>query len=164
MDQNNQLTNQQTPWGRVLFWEANSHSASQEIPQLLWNVKVHYHIHNNLSLVPILSQINPVHTLPSYAPKIHPNINLPSTLRSSEWSFPFRFPFKIVYTFLTSPIRATCLAHLIPLDLITLIIFDDMCNLWSSSLCSLLHPPSTSSLLGPNNPLSTPFSYTINLW
>jgi hypothetical protein len=45
-------------------WEANSHSASQEIPHLLWNGS--YCVHRSQSLDPILSQINSVHTLPSY--------------------------------------------------------------------------------------------------
>jgi hypothetical protein len=36
-------------------------------------------------------------------------------------------------------------------------------KLWSSSLCSLLQPPATSSLLGPNILLSTLFSNTLNL-
>jgi len=71
-------------------WEGNSHSASQEISRLLWNPEVYYHVDKGPLLVHILSQLNAVHTLPHYFPKIHYNIFL-YTPKSSAWSLPFRF-------------------------------------------------------------------------
>jgi hypothetical protein len=55
-----------------------------------------------LPLVPILSQMNTVHTFPTYFPKIHSNIIFQSVHRSSEWFFISGFPIKILYAFLIS--------------------------------------------------------------
>jgi hypothetical protein len=51
-------------------WEANSHSASQEILRLLWNTMVHYRVHQSPPLVRIMSQMNPIHNLRTYFIKI----------------------------------------------------------------------------------------------
>ena len=71
-------------------WEANWFAASQEIPHISQNPKVHYRTHKCQPTVSIPGQPNPVPT--SYFLEIHPNIIHPSTPRSPQWSLSLRFP------------------------------------------------------------------------
>jgi hypothetical protein len=71
--------------------EANSHSASQEISRVLWNLNVHYRVHNSPPLIPILSKMNPVHTPPPYFPNNQFNIIFSSMPKSYTWFLTFVF-------------------------------------------------------------------------
>jgi hypothetical protein len=70
--------------------EADSSLAGQGIVRSLWNPKAHYRVNNSPSLVPVLSHTTPVRPFASYLYKIHFNIILPSTPRSSKCSVSFR--------------------------------------------------------------------------
>jgi hypothetical protein len=59
--------------------EAASCAATQELPSILWNSKVHYRVYKSPPLFPILSHIDSVHTTPFYLSKIHFNIVHPPT-------------------------------------------------------------------------------------
>jgi hypothetical protein len=91
------------------------------------------------TLVPILSHINPVHIflLPMFN-ILHLRRGLLSGLLPSGFSTK-------MYEFFIYPMRATCQAHPILLDLITPVIFGESCKFQSSSLCSLLQSPATST-------------------
>ena len=106
-------------------WEANRFSASQEIPRTLWNPKVHHRIHKRSPPAPILSQIDPVHTPTSHFLQIHLNIVIPSTPGSTKRSLSLTFLHQNPVSAFPLPIRATCPAHLILLDLITRTILDE---------------------------------------
>ena len=60
------------------------------------------------------------------------------------------------------PVRATCLAQRILLDVITRTILCEEYRSLSSSIRSFLHSPITSSLSGPNILLSTLFTNTVS--
>ena len=144
-------------------WEANRFSASQEIPRILWNPKVHYCIRKFPQPVPTLSQLDPVHTPnPTSWRSI---LILSSHLRLGPTSgfFPSGMHFKTLYTPLLSPVRTTRPAYLILLDFITRKILGEEYRSLSSSLCSFLHFPIISSLLRSNILLSTLFSNTIRV-
>ena len=143
-------------------WEANWFAASQEIPRISQNPKVHYRTQKRPPPVSILGQPNPVHIHTFHLLEIHPNIIYPSKPSSPQWSHSLQFPHQHLIHPLSSPIRATCPAHLILIDFITRTILDEEYKSFSSSLCSLLHSSVTSSFLGPNIPLNTMFSNTLS--
>jgi hypothetical protein len=60
-------------------WKSASCAATQEFPNILRNPQLHYRVHKSPLPVPILNQINPVHTIESYYSTIHFNIIHPST-------------------------------------------------------------------------------------
>jgi hypothetical protein len=64
-------------------WETASCAATQEFPSILRNPKVTSRVHKRLSLVPILSRINPVDINQTYLSKIHFDIIHASTSLSS---------------------------------------------------------------------------------
>jgi hypothetical protein len=52
-------------------WKANRFAASQEIPRILWDPKVHHCSHKCPPPFPILSQLDPLHVPTSLFVKIH---------------------------------------------------------------------------------------------
>ena len=94
-------------------WEADWFAASQEIPFISRNPKVHYRTHKRPPPISILGYPNPVHYPTSHFQEIHPNIIHPSTPGSLPWSPSLRFPHQDPTHSLSSPTRDTCPAHLI---------------------------------------------------
>jgi hypothetical protein len=140
------------------FWKAASRSPTQELPNILRNSKVQYRVHKSPPLVSIPIQNKPIHTSPSYLRSIlilstHLRLGLPNGL------LPSGFPMNTLYKFF--PIRATYPTNLIFDCLVILIIFGEEYKLRSSSLCSFLQPPVTSSLFGPNIFF---LIWTVGLW
>ena len=132
----NKLTNSQK---QCPSRKANSFSTSHERSSILQDPKVHHLVHNSPPPEPVLSRINSVHA-------IHPILEY----RFYYYLSPLRrglpsgflllsFTTKTSHTPLLSPTLATCLAHLIPLYLITRI-FKEY-RWWRSSVCSFLQSP-----------------------
>ena len=144
---------QQTP-----SWKANRFAASQEIPHILWNPKVHYRIHKCPPLVPILRHLHPLHTPTSHILKIHLNVIFPS----APWSF-LSFHHQNLAYVCPFPHARYMPRNLILLGFITRTILGEQYKSLSHSLCNFLHSPVTPSLLGPNILLNTLFSNTLGL-
>ena len=122
-------------------FEANWFAASQEIPRISRNPKVHYRTHKRPPPVSILGQpIQSIYPHPSSWRSIliistHLRVGLPSGL------LPSGFPTKTLYTTLSSRIRATCPAQLILLDFITRKILGEKYKSFSSRYALSSIPP-----------------------
>jgi hypothetical protein len=82
-------------------------SVTQEFLNILWYPKVHCRVHKSPPLVPILGQINSVHSTPSYYSKIRFNIILHLCLCLPSGLLPFGFPIKTLHVLLFAP----CVLH-----------------------------------------------------
>jgi hypothetical protein len=111
---------------------------------------------------PALSQITPVHNLPSILSQININIIIPSMSTSHKWSFSFRVPHQNVVWIIFSPIRATFPVRLILQDCNSRIVFGEIDKSLSSTLCSFLNPRVTSGPLVLNIFCTTQVSNTLS--
>jgi hypothetical protein len=57
---------QETPLYTALLQKLTDGQLLIKIPCLMWNLKVHYDVHETVPLVCILIQMNPIHILTSY--------------------------------------------------------------------------------------------------
>jgi hypothetical protein len=132
-------------------WEASSSSASKKIPHSLFNQNLHYRVHKNPPLAPLLAKsIHPISSTSVSILSSHIRQCLPSGF------FLSCFPTKTyVHVF-----PHTCYVHH-PFSFSS---YDYSNNIWwGVCITNLLHPPVTSSHLVPNIFLNTLFSTILSL-
>ena len=98
------LTYLLTPWSRVLLEKLTGLQLVKKFPAFYGTRRFITAITKWPSPVPILSQLNPVHTSTSHLLKIHLNIILPSTPWSLQWYLSLGFPHQ-------NPVYASPLPH-----------------------------------------------------
>jgi len=91
---------ERSPW-----WKANSSSASQDIPKILWISNVHCRVHKSQLRVRIINQLNPGQSTHTNFYKIQFSINLLSTPPPSQVSISCR---RTHQNLLSSPTPVPC--------------------------------------------------------
>ena len=127
-----------TPWCRVLLEQLTGLQLVKKFPAFHGTRRFITALTSVRHLY--LSCVSPIQSIYSHPTSwryililsTHLRLGLPSGL------FPSEFPTKTLYTPLSSPIRATCPAHLIPLDFITRTILGEEYRSFSSSLCNII--------------------------
>jgi len=92
---------------RILFEKLTVTQLVKKYPALFWNPKIHYRVHKDPPLFPVLTQSTPSHPTAVRSVLIlssHLRLGLPSGLFYSD------FPMKILQTFLISPVLP-CVLH-----------------------------------------------------
>ena len=139
-----------TPWCRVLLEKLTGLQLIKKFPAFHWTRRFITALtrvsHLSLSWASPFQSIypRPISWRSILILSTHLSLGLPSGF------LPSGFPTKNLYTSLSSPIRATCPAHLILPDFITRTILGEEYKSFSSSLCNLPHSSVISSLLCPN--------------
>jgi hypothetical protein len=116
------LTYSLSPWCKILFEKLIVTQLVKKNTAFLWNRKVHNSAHKSPPLDPIVSQLNPVHLIDPYLPKVQLNVILPPSPTSSQWSLAFGPPNQ-------NPVKTSHLPH----------------------ACHMSHPLQSSSSNHPNN-------------
>ena len=132
-------------------------------PHILWKQKIYFLSRKCPVPVHNLSQIDPVHKPTYHFLKIHLIITLPFKPTSPKWFLLLGLPTKTmyVYTPLLTPIRP----HATPISMFSILspekywVFRQDINI---PICSFMHSPNTTSLLGSNILLSTSHFYYVN--
>jgi hypothetical protein len=125
-------------------WEANTQSASQDIALILCNLNVNYRNQKSRPPNPILSQMDPINTIPPcfissiLILSLYLSLSIQSSLfQNSQPKFCKHVSFYFTYIF-------TLFGH--PNNSMGYVMKSMNC-VWRSSLCSFPQPPVTSSLL-----------------